>query len=63
MAQLNKPAGATADPLAVLTAAVKLPVPNRAATNLKTPTFEWTTSEQYDEFKLFWESTESWFHL
>ena len=29
----------------------------------KTSTFEWTTSDQYDEFKLFWESTESWFHL
>ena len=22
-----------------------------------------TTSDQYDKFKLFWESMESWFHL
>ena len=30
---------------------------------LKTPIFEWTTSDQYDEFKLFQESMESWFYL
>ena len=29
----------------------------------KTPTFEWTISDQYDEFKLLWQSMESWFHL
>ena len=38
-------------------------MPNLPATNLKTPTFEWPTSDQYDEFKLFCKSTESWFHL
>ena len=63
MAQPNEPAGTTADPLAVLTAALKLLMPNQPATNLKTPTFEWTTSDQYDEFKLFQEIMESWFHL
>ena len=31
--------------------------------HLKTPTFEWTTCDQYDEFQLFWESTQSWFCL
>ena len=62
MAQPNKPAGTTADPLAVLTAALKLLMPSHPATNLKTPTCEWTTSDQNDEFKLFLESMESWFH-
>ena len=59
MAQPNEPAGTTADPLAVLTATLKLLMPNQPATNLKTPIFEWTTSDQYDEFK----SMLSWFHL
>ena len=63
MAQQNDPAGATADPLAVLTTALKSLVPNQTATNLKRPTFELTTSDQYDKFNLFSESTESWFHL
>ena len=40
MAQTNKPAGTTADPLAVLKAALTLLMPNQPATNLKTPTFE-----------------------
>ena len=31
--------------------------------HLKTPIFEWTMSDQYDKFKLFCESMESWFHL
>ena len=53
MPQPKAPAGTTADPLAVLTAALKLLMPNQPATNLKTPTFEWTISDQYDEFKLF----------
>ena len=53
MAQPNEPAGSTADPLAILTVVLKLLMPQQPATNLKTPTFEWTTSEQYDEFKLF----------
>ena len=50
-------------PIAVLTAALKSLMPNQPATNLKTPTFDWTTSDQYDEFKLFYKSTKSWFHL
>ena len=53
MALPNEAACATADPIAVLTAALKLLMPNQPATNLKTPTFEWTTSDQHDEFKLF----------
>ena len=53
MAQPSEPAGTTADPLAVLTATLKSLMPNQPATNLKTSTFEWTTSDQYDEFKLF----------
>ena len=63
MAQPNEPTGTTADPLAVLTSALKSLMPNQPATNLKTPTFERTTSDQYDKFKLFQESTESWFYL
>ena len=59
MAQPNKPAGATADPLAALMGTLKLPMPNHPATNLKTPTSEWITSDQYDEFKLFQESMET----
>ena len=50
MAQPIESAGNTADPLEVLTAALKSLVPNQPATNLKTPTFEWTTSDQYDKF-------------
>ena len=49
--------------LAALTTALKSLMPNQADIILKTPTFEWTTSYQYDEFKLSGESTESWFHL
>ena len=63
MAQPNDPAGTIADPLAVLTTALKSLMPNQSASNLETPTFEWTTSDQYDNFKLFQESMESWFHL
>ena len=53
MTQPNEPAGTAADPLAALTEALKLLLPNQPANTLKTPTFEWTTSDQYDEFKLF----------
>ena len=63
MAQPNESAGAAADPLAALTAALKSLLPNWPATILQKPTFEWTTFDQYDEFELFWESTESWFQL
>ena len=63
MAQPNEPASTAADPLVALTAALKLLLPNQPATTLQTPTFEWTTSNQYDEFKLFQESMESLFHL
>ena len=50
-------------PLAALTAALKLLLPNQSATTLQTPTFGLTMSDQYDEFILFQESMESWFHL
>ena len=63
MAQPNEPAGTAANPLAALTTALKSLMPNQPATNLKTPTFEWTTSDQYDEFTLFCEFTESQFCL
>ena len=63
MAQPNELAGTTADPLAVLIAALMSLMSNLPATNLTTPTFEWTTTDQYDEFNLFGESTESWFCL
>ena len=63
MAQLIEPASAAADHLAAPVAVLKSLMPNPPATNLKTPTFEWTTSDQYEVFKLFWESTESWFNL
>ena len=59
MAQPIEPTGTAADPLAALTAALKLLLPNQLATTLQTPTFEWTISDQYDEFKLFQESMES----
>ena len=49
----NEPDGATADPLVVLTAALKSLMPNQPATDLKAPTFQGTTSDKYDEFKLF----------
>ena len=62
-AQPSKPAGAAADPLAALTTALNSLMPNQPSTNLKTPTFEWTTSDQYHEFKLLCRSTERWFHL
>ena len=53
MTQPNEPAGTTADPHAALTAALKLLLPNKPATTLQTPTFEWTTPDQKGEFKLF----------
>ena len=46
-----------------LTMTLQLLMPNRPTTNLKTPTSEWTTSDEYDEFKLLCESMENWFHL
>ena len=52
MVQPNKPVGNTADPFVVLKAAIKVLMPYKPATNLKTPTPEWTTYDQYDEFKL-----------
>ena len=53
MAQPNEPASTVAEPLADLTAALKLLLPNQPVTTLKSPTFECTMSHQYDEFKVF----------
>ena len=54
MAQPNEhPASTAAGPLAALAAALKLLLPNQPSTTLQTPTLEWTTSDPYDEFKLF----------
>ena len=63
MAPPSEPAGAVADPTAALKAALKSLLPDQPVITLKTPTFEWTMSDHYDEFKQFQESTESWFHL
>ena len=63
MAPPGEPAGTVANPLSTLTSPPKLLLPNQPATTLKTSTFEWTMSDQYDEFKLFLDSMESWFHL
>ena len=53
MAQPNELAGTAADPLAALTAALMLLLPNQPATTLQTNIFEWTMSDQHDEFKIF----------
>ena len=51
------------DPLAVLTAAIDAPKPNPSTVTLNTPTFKWSAPGQYNEFQLFHESLNSWFHL
>lgn len=51
------------NPIAALTAALAAMKPNPPAITLKTPTFDWTSTDQYDEFKLFRESVDSWFKL
>ena len=52
MAKSNKPAGTAAYPLEALTV-LRLLMPNQPATDLKTPTFEGTILNQYDEVKPF----------
>ena len=51
-----------ADPIAALTAITKL-LPNQPSILLVTPSFDWNTTEQYDDFQLFHKSVESWFTL
>ena len=51
------------DPLAGLTAMLKKLVPNPPSVSLATPTFDWNSTEQYDNFQLFYKSVDSWFTL
>ena len=51
-----------ADPFAPMTAALKALAPN-PSTLLITPTFDWNSTEQYDDFQLFMKSIKSWFTL
>ena len=52
-----------ADPIAALTAALTKLLPNQPSISLMTPSFDWNTMEQYDDFQLFHKSVESWFTL
>ena len=52
-----------ADPIAALTAALAKLLPNQPSISLVTPSFDWNTTEQYDDFQLFCKSVESWFTL
>ena len=50
-----------ADPIAALTAALAKLLLNQPSILLVTPSFDWNTTEQYDDFQLFRKSVESWF--
>ena len=50
-----------ADPLTALIATIAKLLPNQPLILLVTPSFDWNTIEQYDDFQLFWKSVESWF--
>ena len=52
-----------ADPIAALTAALAKLLLNQPLISLMTPSFNWNTTEQYDDFQLFCNSVESWFTL
>ena len=51
------------DPLAALTTVLKKLIPNPPSVSLATPTFDWNSTEQYDDFQLFCKSVDSWFTL
>ena len=51
------------DPIAALTATIAKLLPNQPLMSLMTPSFNWNTTEQYDDFQLFCKSVESWFTL
>ena len=51
------------DPLAVLTTVLKKLIPNPSSVSLTTPTFDWNSTEQHDDFQLFCKSVDSWFTL
>ena len=50
-----------ADPIAALTATIVKLLPNQPSISLVTPSFDWNTTEQYDDFQLIRKSVESWF--
>ena len=52
-----------ADPIAALTAALTKLLLNQPSISLVTPSFNWNTTEQYDDFQLFHKSVESWFTI
>ena len=52
-----------ADLIAALTAALMKLLPNQPSISLMTQSFDWNTTEQYDDFQLFCKSVESWFTL
>ena len=52
-----------ADPIAALTAALAKLLPNQPSISLVTPSFDWNTMKQYNDFQLFCKSVESWFTL
>ena len=49
--------------IAALTVAIAKLLPNQPSMSLVTPSFDWNTTEQYDDFQLFHKSVESWFTL
>ena len=49
------------DPIAALTAAIAKLLLNQPLILLVTPSFDWNTTQQYDDFQLFCKSVESWF--
>ena len=51
------------NPLATLAEALKALRPGALTEALKPPTFDWQTTEQYEDFCLFWRSMESWYCL
>ena len=51
------------DLIKALTAAIAKLLPNQPSISLVTPSFDWNTTEQYDDFQLFHKSVESWFTL
>ena len=51
------------DPLATLAEALKALRPSALTEALKPPTFDWQTTEQYEDFCLFCRLMESWYHL
>ena len=52
-----------ADPIAALMATIAKLLLNQPLILLVIPSFDWNTTEQYDDFQLFCKSVESWFTL